>query len=98
MELPFKERTYLEVDYKDIEKFIRQEYGIEYEMISGEEWNNDSSHDFDVCKGIIDEYDQAKLNNWLNSNEEQWLLNTILRDLCNKDKIKEGWYLIGVSW
>jgi hypothetical protein len=91
--LKCKTVTRIEVSYKDLEKFIEKVYGKRYNVVGGEQWNNDSNYSFIVKKRDINQWDQKKLDTF-----EDYSLDTILTDLANKKLIKTGNYLIRVYW
>ena len=97
--LKCKTKTVIEVDYNDLDEFISEIYGVDYEIVSDEELNNYSMKSFDIKKESLGAYDQRCFNNWkVDSNNEQFMARTILTDLCNRELIPEGEYLIDVSW
>jgi hypothetical protein len=100
MELKIRETKRYEVDYTDLEEFIKFVYGdeIDYDFCSDREASNDSVYDFNVCKEKIDGYDQEQLDIFKQGQSGSWMTQTILTDLCNRDLIPEGEYLVTVCW
>ena len=89
----YKEVTYKIVDYDDLEIFINQHYKSHYNIIAANEWNNDSSYPVEAEKGELTDYELGELEDF-----NYCRVSIILHDLCNRDLIKEGVYLIQVSW
>ena len=99
MPLKVNKKTVLKVSYNDLETFIFEVYGAEYEILPGEECSNGSHKKYLVEKEVLDEYDLERLNNWrMGEDIPDFLLSTILTDLCNNDKIEAGEYIVNVSW
>lgn len=89
--LKFETKIYKEVDYHDLEQFIFEIYGEQYESVAEEEWNNYSSHEFNVKKQV--DFDKDKTIDIFDGG-----VHEILQNLVNRDLIEEGNYLISVSW
>jgi len=80
------------IQYSDFDKLVRKHYNKpDYEVLIGLECGNDTEHLFHVKKEPIDEYD-------MDSKRFFEYPQTILNDLCNKEIIEEGEYLIQVCW
>jgi hypothetical protein len=90
-----KQKSYIEVDYKELEKFVHEVYPqfSEYSFVANEECGNDSQHSFRV-DGKISEYDKQMFENakWGPANY------ILLNKLCEDGHISPGEYLIKVSW
>ena len=99
MPLKVNKKTVLKVDYNDLESFIFEVYGAEYEIAPGEECNDGTNLKFLVEKEALNEYDLQRLNNWrMGEDMPDFLLHVILTDLCNNGKIEVGEYIVNVSW
>jgi len=99
MALKVNKKTVLKVDYIDLESFIFEVYGAEYEIAPGEECGNNSNLKFLIGKEEIDTYYRDKLQYWrMGEGEASFLLRTILTDLCNNDKLEAGEYIVNVYW
>jgi hypothetical protein len=78
------------INYYDLDKFISEYYNKpKFNSAYQFEWINDSSYFFNIEKRKMDEYDYEHM---FESPEG------LFTDLCNSDIIKEGEYLIVVSW
>lgn len=96
--LKCKKKLVIEVDYRDLERFIAEEYGLD-EFCAIEESPNDSTHQYNVSKEEIDEYNQKRIDKIIkHKSSAHWELGVILIDLCNKDKLEEGDYIMEVCW
>lgn len=101
MELKYTERTFLEVDYSDLNSFIKDLYGHDFECVADQEWTNYSKHEFNISKSDHEsmfDSDVEKLQTWKDTGKGQYLLRFILEDLVAQGKIPEGRYLIDVFW
>jgi hypothetical protein len=91
----FKEQTYFIAEYYEVDELIHQEYPQLSEFECALDQHNDSSIHVTV-NGKVDDKD---LNHLLETGEQDFnSLDLLLNDLCRKGKIKEGKYLISVSW
>lgn len=98
MELKVEREVILKVNDDDLQRAIKAFYGKEYEIVSCEEWPNDTQHRLSIKKTILHQYDLTKLEQWLEGKPVNFILRSILIDLCNKNEIEPGTYLITVSW
>ena len=99
MELKVNKKTVLKVDYNDLESFILDVYGVEYEIAPNEECSNGTNERYVIDKEEIREYDRNNLIHWQYGNcNPSFILRTIMIDLCNNDKIEAGEYIVNVSW
>lgn len=70
-------------------------YGKRIELGS----DNDTDHSFDVEKEELADYDQETIDEIIQSGfVEDYNLGIVLTDLCNRDAIDPGSYVITVSW
>lgn len=80
----------------NMEKLFEAAYGKPMEML---ESPNDTSYSHEVKKETLDEYDTKDVENGVKHGYfECWRLGLFLTDLCNKDIIPPGHYLVRVSW
>ena len=97
--LKTKRVSYLKVSYREIERFICKVYGIpHYNIVATEEWSNDSQHRVRAEKGELDQWDLEKLDKVKSGREPSFSFRAVMTDLCNRDLIEPGDYLIDVSW
>ena len=97
-----KKRTYIEVDYSDLNEeilsFLQEKFPEleiqEYEMVAEQEWGNDEEHTADVKPKLPDQY---YMNRMKKGNFSFELFN-ILDWMCYEGKLEEGDYLISISW
>lgn len=98
----FTTRTVISVNYHDLEHLIREIYGItgDWSFVEDQECGNDSDHEFHVERKPLAKYEEEQLANFIQSKgeRESYMANTILDDLCNKQIIEPGNYLVQVSW
>lgn len=104
MELQHEIKTVFLVDYNDLDSFISQEYGYQFESIADQEWSNYMSREFTVEKkpfdinDTLDKYDIEELEEYIKTGEGNFILQILLRDLCVRNRIKPGHYVINISW
>ena len=96
--LQYSKVIYKEINSFDLEKLITDHYSRDYEIVSDNEWNNDSSYKQNISKGEIDDFYKERFEDWKQGfGGSNYMLRHILQDLCNKGEIEEGNYLIDVS-
>lgn len=88
-----------EVDYNDLDDFISFTYGTSFEVVADQEMSNDSSKVMTVKKARLNKWDAevfetVKTDGCFRTGS----LYPIMTDLCNRDLIPEGKYVIRVSW
>ena len=88
-------KTIIEVDYSDLEDFINNIYGGNFDFVSTQEANNYSSYDFDVPSGYITFSAEEKIRE---GDYNGISVNQILQCLYEDDLIEAGDYLVRVSW
>lgn len=96
--LKCKKETRIVVNECELDEFIEEVYGVNYEPTAREEWSNDTEHCFILKKKLLDDYDTKKIRALESGKPEDYSLRVIMTDLCNKNLIEEGTYTISVSW
>jgi hypothetical protein len=87
------------IDYSDLEEFLCKTYGLDEVSVPAIlEASNDSSHSVWAEKGPLSEYELSVLIRFQENPDNFYGLHTIFKDLCNKDLIAPGNYIIQVSW
>jgi hypothetical protein len=86
---------YLCVEYRDLEQFILEETGHEYEVLPNEEYGNDSVHRFQVHADRSTPYWETFK---ATGEQKPFYLDAILNGLCADGKIEPGGYLVCVCW
>lgn len=83
------------IDAFDLEHITKTVYGVSIEMTNSP---NNTTHEYNVSSDLS-EYDKETLRDALaNENLECDYYNSILNDLCNKNMIESGKYLIRMAW
>ena len=99
MELKAQRRDIFDVYYSDLERFIQHVYGIEYEILCGEECSNGTSKHYTLKKDEkIDSYDQRDFDKFLAGKSVSFVLRTLMTDMCNRGLIEPGTYYVDCSW
>ncbi len=92
-------RTTHYVEYRDLEKFINQEFGKVFEIVVMEEVGNDVSLTFEI-DGKITDYEQSDFDAWIDGNDNALMFQTrvILNKFASVGLIPKGSYVVSVSW
>lgn len=96
--LKTKRRIVLATDYNDLDNFISQVYGRDFESIADQEWSNYEDHEINVEPEPLDAYDEKKLKDFLAGEWPSGMLHILLTDMANRKLIEPGNYLISVFW
>ena len=92
-------KVVFEVDYGDLEAFILEQFGREYEIAPGEEASNGSNLRMDIKAEPNSDYYQKQLDRFIaGEGEPTYMVRPILTHLCHTGKIEPGCYIIRVSW
>lgn len=94
--LNYRIKTTIEVDYKDLEQFIKAETGQGYNISVGEELVNDFSRSYSKINDVVG--NEEEWNKFKTTGKGRFILRTILEGLCSEGKIPPGDYLVKVSW
>jgi len=65
---------------------------------SDEELNNDISKSYSVRKRKLNKYDLESLERFKNKEHVMCMSYILFQDLCNKEIIAEGKYIVDISW
>lgn len=95
-----KVKSYIEVEYDDLDRAVSQAFGQSYEFVANEEANNYSSYPFNDIDGapITSEYDQRKLDTFKETGRGTFLARILLNEMCRLELIAPGDYLVKVFW
>ena len=95
-----KQKTYIEVDYDDLNREVTAAFGQPYEFVADQEVGNDSTHTFAGIDGapIDNDYDRRKFEEFRITGRGTYLARILLNELCRLGRIGPGDYLIKVSW
>lgn len=88
------------IDYSDLEEFLCKTYGLaEVSVPELLEASNDSSHSVWAEKEPLNEWEQKSMEKFMKGNcIYSHGLHAIFKDLCNKDLIAPGNYIVQISW
>jgi hypothetical protein len=99
MPLRCKTVTTIAIDYSDLENFIKEVYGQEYEIPSEEEKGNDCTITYSLKQEPLGDYDERKMGQFCQGKHHGgMMLRTIMQDLVNNGRIIPGNYSIQISW
>lgn len=93
----FKTQTSYSIDDKALEELLESVYNnIKIEVALDQ--SNDSTLSFNVT-GQFNKYDEIDLELFQNTNEQDYnTIRILLNDMCRKNFIEPGLYLINISW
>ncbi len=100
IEMKIEEVLYHKVDFYELDRVINEFYkpNEEWDFVSDNEANNDSSYVFNV-NGKFDDYEEKRLEKFKkDSISTSWMTRTLLDDLCRQGLIPIGPYLVKVCW
>jgi hypothetical protein len=100
MPLPMTTVTVYEVDSDDLEFFITEQYPNARKFFFGEDGGcgNTPPSRYVVKKEELALFDRAKVDRFASGEYEFDITRLLLNDLCNRDLIPEGTYIIKVIW
>ena len=99
MELKHTTKTIFEVDGFDLTNFICNHYGCtrnDYDFSADQEMGNGDEKSFSIGKEELDDFEQAIIDD--KKFNYGFITRILLTDLCNKDLIEEGDYLVSLFW
>ena len=96
--LTYQEVTCFKIDYKDFDRFIKEEYGQPFEFAADVESGNDVWYSWDIKKRPLSIWELGEVEKFKSGRNPGYMAITLLQDLVNRDRIPEGRYLIQVSW
>jgi len=94
MNLKYEKKVIFEVDYSDMEEFINDHYGHDFELTCDQESCNDTSVSVTIKSGDLSEYAQKRVDAYKETGRWGFILKELMRDLCNKGLLEEGDYVI----
>jgi hypothetical protein len=97
MDSPFAREVVYRADYSDVERWIKAEYGHEYDIVAQEELSNNSSWSGIVSDGEQKQWEKDELNAFKLTGRSTYLEH-ILNDMCAGGVISPGDYIIDVCW
>lgn len=97
MSLKMQTITYHKVEYYDLDSFIFNHFGIQFETIVELECQNDTSHEV-YADANMTPYDRGEIDKWLQGESAYVRIHDILSYASLIGLIPEGRYLINVSW
>ncbi len=94
-----QKKTYIEMEYHELDELIQRTFGHRYEVVAFEEWNNDSSHSWTFKVEKLSEYDQKTLDEFIISGKiKNWRTYVLVQHMVNTGVLEPGNYLIEISW
>jgi hypothetical protein len=87
------------VEYGELERFIKDVTGHEYEIPFSEDCGNDSWKVFRVDGKLSELWDLPKWENFKTKGHyTSWMLQVILNGLCKDGHLSKGKYIVHISW
>lgn len=95
----FKQVSYIECDYSDIEELIQRFYGFtEYNLVSAEELSNDCSVSYTLTGEIADWELEDVIEMTKTKEPMDYRTRNLLEYMCAEGVLVPGNYLIQISW
>lgn len=92
----FKKHITYSIDYNDLDSLIKKVYDVDVESCLDQ--SNDSTL-FISVDGILSRFDQTDLEVFLSTEIQEYnTLRLLLNDMCRKNLIEPGQYLVNISW
>ncbi len=92
----FEKQIVYSIAYYDLDNLINKIYDIKFE--SALDQMNDSTLSLSV-DGTLSEYDQKDLVEFFSTGIQEYnTLRLLLNDMCRKDMIEPGNYIINICW
>lgn len=101
MNLKCEKEVVVKCEYQDLESLIKHIYGHEYEIMPMEEVGSsqyNATYDLTVSKDKLSQDEVENIQSLRLGRPIPYMLGDILTDLCNRDIIDSGEYIINVSW
>ena len=90
--LECEKATVFKVDYNDLDEFLSEVYGIQFEIVAEEELNNYSDKSITVESEQMDEYWQARFK------EGRYDTRSLMNQACYDGLLEPGEYVIHIFW
>ena len=93
-------KTVIFVHHNDVEQLIKEVYGHEYEIMPMEEVGSSqyaATYEQTVESGELEPWQLEEIDSLKQGDPKQFILGTILQDLCNNGHITAGYYSISVT-
>lgn len=85
------------VDYRELEEFIQDTYGFQYEVVAAEECGNDTSLAFTVGTNF-DNNDALLFEEMRQGIWHPYRTHMLLTKLASEGKIPTGKYIVEICW
>ncbi len=92
-----REETVTRTDDDELDKLIKETYGIDYGIVGAED-DISSSNVFEVSAEKFSKYQAKEFEDWKKGNCPYPVLHLILRDLCRLGKIPAGTLLMHAEY
>jgi hypothetical protein len=87
-----------EVEYGDLEDFVKEKFGREWSFVAAGEYGNDEQHSFTTSKHPLDVTETAEVQKFIDNGEGYPHPSIVLNWLSERGHITPGNYLINVFW
>jgi hypothetical protein len=91
-------KTIFHTDYNPLDSYISWVYGQLFELVPDQELSNYSSKEITVKKEELRDYEQTKLDEFIQTGKGTGLFYILMKDLANRDLIPVGPYVIKIYW
>jgi len=96
--LECSKKLIISVEYSELERFIKQNYGHEYNIADREERDNDTKFTIYVEKEDIGCVREDNIKKFRETGEGKFILQDLMLDMLRNELIDEGDYLVNICW
>jgi len=96
-DIKFKRIEFFEIEYDKFEQLIKRVYEQDYDYVRDITCENDSSQSYVAQSNKPDKYDEKAINIFIQSGKYANMVAILLNDLCRREIIEPGNYLIHVQ-
>jgi len=91
-------RTFIVVDYNDLDTFIREATGVkDYEFMAAEEGPKDG-YDHLIVTGDLDTFEEERFKQFKAGRIRTYITQIIMNKLCKEGMVPAGKYLVACFW
>jgi len=91
-------RTIFEVDYHELEREVKEAFGVDWNFAAAQEANNDTMNEFSV-DGTLYDYEREEIAAFIDGTHDgDYLASALMNELCRLGRIEPGTYMVRVSW
>lgn len=86
------------VNYDDLEQFVKEKTGREWSFVAAGEYDNGEQHTFVLKGGPLDKWDTKSMQEFITSGTGYPHPHTMMNWLAEQKHIVPGRYVIDINW